>query len=177
MGREIRRVPKKWEHPRTFDGSYKPLMDDYIGSLKYYKKSVDDFIKYMTEVVSKGKVKIYDMVYKTPQEVYAYLTEDGQMNPPEIEDYMPSGEWYQLFENVSEGTPLSPAFEKPEDLVEWLSNNNDFWNKTWTREQAEEIVKQGFAMSGVISNGKFYNPQESLLLPTQGQVKEDKEDK
>lgn len=164
MGREIRRVPKKWEHPKTFNGNYKPLMDNYVGSLEYYKESVDNFIKYMTEVINKGKVKIYDTVYKTPQEVYEYFTEDGQMNPPEIENYMPSGSWYQLFENVSEGTPLTPAFEKPEDLVEWLSNNADFWGKTWTRQQAEAMVEQGFAMSGMVVGGKFYDSQESLLV-------------
>lgn len=169
MGREIRRVPKKWEHPKnnrysTGNKDFKPLMDDYVGSLKYYKESVDDFIKYMTEVVKKGKVKIYDTTYTVPKEVYDYLTEDGQMEPPDIRNYMPSGEWYQLYENVSEGTPLSPPFETKEELVDWLSNNLDYWDHQWTREQAEAMVEDEYAPSGLMVGGKMYTAEESVLV-------------
>jgi hypothetical protein len=164
MGREIRRVPANWEHPKTHNGSYKPLRDDYVGSLEYFKEEVDDFIKYMTEVVQTGKVKIYSTVFRTPEEAYEYLTEDGQMNPPEIKDYMPTGDWYQLFENVSEGTPITPPFETKQELVNWLSNNKDFWDHTWSKEAAQDIVESGYAMSGIMAGGKYYTPEEQHLL-------------
>jgi hypothetical protein len=169
MGREIRKVPAKWEHPKRNrynkeNNDFEPLMDDYVGSLKYYKDSVDNFINYMTEIVQKGKVKVYDKVWEDPKQLYTYLTEDDQMSPPDINDYMPSGEWYQLYENVSEGTPLTPAFEKPEELVEWLVNNKDYWDHQWTREQAEAMVKAGYAPSMVVSNGKIYKAEESLTI-------------
>lgn len=162
MSREIRRVPKNWNHPKKSSGGYKPLRDDYVGSLKYFKESTDDFIKYMTEVIIEGETKIYDEVFKSSQEVFDYLSEDGQMNPPDIKEYMPSGEWYQLFEGVSEGTPLSPPFEKPEELVDWLSKNKDYWGEVWTKEQAQKMVECKYSPSGVMVGGKIYNSIQSL---------------
>jgi hypothetical protein len=162
MSREIRRVPANWNHPKKNNGSYKPLSDDYVGTLKYYKESVDDFIKYMTEIIKKGKVKVYDEVWKDPKKLYEYLTEEEQMNPPNINDYMPNGDWYQLFEGVSEGTPLSPPFKTKEELVNWLSNNKDYWDEVWTRERAERMLECNYAPSGVMVGGKIYNSIESL---------------
>lgn len=159
MGREIRMVPVKWKHPK--DGrQYKALYDDYVGVLKYYKDDVEQFIRHMTEVIEKGKTKIYDIEYTDREEVYDNLTEAG-INPPNIRDYMPSGPWYQLFETVSEGTPLSPAFSTKEELVEWLTNNDDYWGHRWSREQAEGMVKTEWVPSGVVQNGTFYNAEES----------------
>ena len=161
---EIRKVPANWKHPKKADGSFRPLIDNYVGYLEYFRESADNFIKYMTEVIEKGKVKIYDTTFKTPQEVYDYLTEEGQMEPPDISSYMPSGSWFQLFETVSEGTPLTPPFETKQELVEWLSNNKDYRDKTWTREQAEAMVEQEWVMSGMKIGEKFYDSQESLLV-------------
>ena len=130
MGREIRRVPKNWEHPRTFDTvnpQYKPLSEDYVGSLKYYQKDAD------SEPADK----------------------------PNIKDYMPAGKWYQLFETVSEGTPLSPPFATKEELVQWLTSNSDYWKHQWTQEQAEGIVKSEWAPSGIMTDGKFHTSPEA----------------
>lgn len=69
---------------------------------------------------------------------------------PLDEDSIPSGSWYQLFEDVTEGTPLSPPFKTKRELVEWLSNNKDFWGYTRTYEEAEATVKRGWSPSGVI---------------------------
>lgn len=173
MGREIRRVPANWDHPTRYPEriddrpNFRPLMDDYIGSLEYWKKDVDEFIAYMTEVIQTGQTMIYDNEYSSPIDVYEYLTDEDQLSPPDANDYMPSGDWYQLFETVSEGTPLSPPFEKPEELVEWLANNNDYCGHTWSREQAEAMVRVGFAPSGIFANGRFYNSQQSLELAKQ----------
>lgn len=165
MGREIRRVPANWKHPKskTREG-YEPLRDDYVGSLEYYKQEVDEFIKHMTEVIQNGKTKVYSTNFTKPKSVYTYLTEEGSLEPPNIDEFMPDGEWYQLYENVSEGTPLSPPFETKEELVDWMSTHKDFWDHTWTREQAQAMVDSGYAMSGVIANGRFYTSEESTLL-------------
>lgn len=37
----------------------------------------------------------------------------------------PTGEGYQLWETVSEGSPITPVFSKPEDLAHWLVANDD----------------------------------------------------
>lgn len=164
MSREIRRVPPNWKHPKRLNGSYEPLLNDYVGSLKYWKENVDTFIKAMTTVIQDGKVKIYDTKFTTPKDVYEYLTEDDALTPPDIKNYMPQGDWYQLFEGVSEGTPLSPPFETSEELVEWLSIHKDYWGNQWTRTQAEAMSKAGYSPSGILVNGKIYNSQEALEL-------------
>lgn len=38
---------------------------------------------------------------------------------------VPEGPAYQLWETVSEGSPVSPSFETPEELAQWLSDNYD----------------------------------------------------
>ena len=30
MGREIRKVPPNWEHPKKADGTYHPMYDEYF---------------------------------------------------------------------------------------------------------------------------------------------------
>jgi hypothetical protein len=35
----------------------------------------------------------------------------------------PVGPWWQMWETVSEGSPISPAFEQPEELARWLAQN------------------------------------------------------
>ena len=79
---------------------------------------------------------------------------------PLNEEDIPKGEWYQLFENVSEGTPLSPPFEKSEELIEWLVNNKDFWGHTWTKKQAEGILKSGYVPSFGIIGGSVLRAEE-----------------
>jgi len=168
MGREIRRVPKNWNHPKkqqAWGEDYIPLSDDYVGYLKYWKEDVDQFIKCMTEVIEKGKTKIYDTTYTDVQEVFDYLNEDNQMLPANPENYMPSGPWYQLFETVSEGTPLSPPFATPEELIEHLVEHGDSWkNVPWSRENAEAMLKQGFTLSGVVTGGKIYQNEEAFEI-------------
>ena len=83
---------------------------------------------------------------------------------PDPDKYMPSGEWYQLFENVSEGTPASPPFATKEELVGWLTNNLDYWGGKWTKEQAQAMIEHEYAPSMVMTGGKLYNSQESLLI-------------
>lgn len=75
----------------------------------------------------------------------------------------------ETYETVSEGTPITPPFETKEELVEWMSNNKDFWGYQWTKEQAENfVINTGWAMSGIIKNGEIkkgyevINEQESI---------------
>lgn len=37
----------------------------------------------------------------------------------------PAGDWWQLWETVSEGSPVSPAFATPEELASWLAAHED----------------------------------------------------
>ena len=76
---------------------------------------------------------------------------------------------YQLWEDVTEGSPISPVFEKPEQLAKYLSEN-DCWGssntpyKTWLKM----IKEEGSAPSGMVSNkgvqsgvGAFYGDESA----------------
>lgn len=165
MGREIRRVPPGWQHPKkeVLDRLtnravevYKPLKDrDFDTAMKRW---LDDFAEYVQ------KNGDGDENFKPEAPFASFAAWDGP--PPNPEYYRPywkEGEatWIQMYETVSEGTPVSPPFATPEELVEYLVQNGDYWDQKrrsegrignmncdpWTREQAESFVKKGHAFS------------------------------
>lgn len=140
MGREIRRVRAYWEHPKEY-GKYKPLLDDF-------ESARGTFIKEMTAWSNK--------FLRNPKRYWKeYIPYQ-----PDPEDYMPKGQWYQLYENVSEGTPISPPFSTKAKLRDWLINNNDFWGYKWTESSIDGILEYNSAPSGIMSGGKFYQAHE-----------------
>jgi hypothetical protein len=69
---------------------------------------------------------------------------------------------------VSEGTPITPAFATPEELIDWMANNKDFWDYQWSHEAAEHLLKTGGAFSMVAQadggSVRIYQPHEQHLL-------------
>jgi hypothetical protein len=66
----------------------------------------------------------------------------------------PAGEAYQIWETVSEGSPISPAFSDPRILAEWMANS-----PTWGAAEpmsADEwfkwIIGPGWSPSGFMTN-------------------------
>ncbi|MBM3712642.1 MAG: hypothetical protein FJW56_04295 [Actinobacteria bacterium] len=162
MGREIRRVPANWEHPKRINPcnnkkEFRPMYQ------RGFKEAYADFEKELKrwyqeyEAFENGKIFNYkDKIY-SKQNGNTY--EDWAGEPPlqpNPYDYMSIGDWYQLFEDVSEGTPLSPPFKTKEELIEWLIHNDDYWGNRWTRKQAEGIIKAGSTPSGLLVNGRSY---------------------
>jgi len=143
MGREVRMVSKDWQHPKRDDGSYVPLLG---GS---YSADEKEFLKIANE--------------KGLQEAVDY------MGCPEKERYMPDwteneATYYMMYENTSEGTPISPAFETPEELARWLTDNNAsaFAGQTATYESWLRVARGGFACSVVLHNGMIENGVDAL---------------
>jgi len=171
VGREIRKVPKKWKHPKEVDKyngkeGYRPMVDyDFNKSYKEWEKELEDWFKEYDAFENKGKeFKYKERVYsKKNGDTYEDWAHEPP-SPPNPYDFIPEGKWFQLFENVSEGTPLSPPFATKKELVEWLTNNNDYWGNSWTKEEAEAMVKQEYAPSMIVKGGKVYNSQKSLLI-------------
>ena len=62
----------------------------------------------------------------------------------------PTGEGYQLWEPVSEGSPVSPVFATPEELATWLVKNDDSATRDTTYEEWVHFIKDvGWACSAV----------------------------
>lgn len=137
MGREIRRVPANWEHPRDKQGHYMPLYDqDYDtkarewlhNCLLWSQGTHEDFEKYGSK--------------------YPYYWE-WTNNPPDKDYYRPAFtepvDCFQIYETVSEGTPRSPVFKNRRQLVGWLLKEGH------TRRATVLFARSGHVFSMVFS--------------------------
>ena len=65
----------------------------------------------------------------------------------------PTGEGWQVWETVSEGSPITPVFATAEELAKHLSDDGDCWMRPGdtkpTYEAALKFVKAGWAASPV----------------------------
>jgi len=124
MGREIRRVPLGWEHPRGDNGRYKPMFD------KDYDTAAQEWIANCIAWQPKDSCKYY-WQYAGP--------------PPDEETSRPAftaePTCYQIYETVSEGTPKSPVFESLDELVAWLVADG------YSQQAAERFAKTGWVPS------------------------------
>jgi len=147
MGREVRMVPKDWEHPKSEDGRFIALFDGDFDTCaedwdkEYAKWDAGNYPDYASEENKSLK----------------YSEWSGER--PEKCDYMPSfkkgtATHLMMYETTSEGTPLSPAFETPEELAAWLFENeaSAFGNQTASYKGWLRIAKSGYACSAVLSS-------------------------
>ena len=142
MGRKVRMVHKDWSHPKTEKGNYKPLHGGY-------KSDAAEFL----EMANKDGL----------QEAVDY------MGCPDKEDYMPDWDEAEkthliMYEDTTEGTPISPAFETPEELAKWLADNgaSSFGSSTATYEQWLPVCKGGWAPSLVFSSKGLQSGVEAI---------------
>jgi hypothetical protein len=71
----------------------------------------------------------------------------------------PTGEGWQVWETVSEGSPITPVFASGDQLVNHLVNVGA-WDKKWNRDAAENFVKgSGWAPTGMTIGGQHYSPE------------------
>ena len=181
MGREIRKVPSNWEHPKQekpnyrtgqMEESYRPLYNrPYIQALTEWLKEHESW--------ERGEHEGLTKYGHTKAEFPHYANYGG--NAPDVEYYRPDWPanemtWWQVYETVSEGTPVTPPFANREELVEYLVENGDFWDQRrrkegrssmpcepWSRRNAEAFVMgSGWAPSMVIDGGKVMSGVEAL---------------
>lgn len=130
MGRELRRVPANWEHPKDKNGHFIPLFRGYF---KEHAANWDWEAKqwnkgfYVRNFVFSLLIEDQDLWPKGPDQTGTY--EEWAGSRPEEHNYMP--DWpeaerthYQMYETATEGTPISPVMETPEALARWLADNN-----------------------------------------------------
>lgn len=71
----------------------------------------------------------------------------------------PTGEGWQVWETVSEGSPITRVFATDHALINHLVTIGA-WGKKWSREAAENFVNgDGWAPSGIVVGGKFHTPE------------------
>jgi hypothetical protein len=154
MGREVRMVPADWDHPRyTADNA--PFSRAVGRHIPMLGGSYDDAAaEFMEKANAEGLEAAVD-----------YYGE-----PPKRDGYMPS--WpdeqrthFMMYEDTSEGTPISPAFETPEDLARWLADTgaSSFAGQTASYEAWLRIANGGFAPSAVLVGGNLISGVEAGL--------------
>jgi len=150
MGREIRRVPPNWNHPINSWGAYQPMHE--INYSEAAKEWIENFYEHEEKKL------------KEPTAIdYGYYWEYD--NPPDESYCVPyrreEATWYQVYETVSEGTPVTPPFETQEELIDHLvcfgeSLIGKYNNGPVGREAATRFVMETqWVMSGMLSNGEF----------------------
>ena len=124
MGREIRQVPANWNHPKNDQGHYIALHD------QTYEQALGDWKQYKPDEGDS-------------YEKWAEWAED-----------VPSAEWcrpaydapadhFQIYETVSEGTPVSPVFATRDELAQWLIEQGH------SEKAARQFAIDGWAISMV----------------------------
>ena len=128
MGREVRRVPANWEHPKDEKGHYIPHHEHF---------------PYDQEEIEEG------------------LRDGWLSNEPPNYGCKVMPQWsdaerthFQMYEIITEGTPISPVMESPEALSRWLADNETTFGKGATYEQWLSTIDRGWAVTMVMVPGK-----------------------
>lgn len=138
MGREIRKVPKGWEHPTEESGDYKPMRNEfYLDAMNEWWKNHELWLRKQHP----------DQLRENPP-TYTFLAEwDG--DPPAVEYYR-AEKWteeqaccFQMYETVTEGTPVSPVFDSLQELEDWLVTQGH------SRGAAHAFCGSGWAPSAI----------------------------
>ncbi len=150
MGREIRRVPKGWEHPQDKGGEYVPLYDaNYEDAARQWLADLDLWR------AGRHPAQL-EHAAKHPGEPYPYSRYYWEYRqPPDSEAYRTGRYRYsaaeavccQVYETVSEGTPVSPVFDSLDALTDWLVAQG------YSRPAAEAFAREGWASSMVLTSG------------------------
>lgn len=164
MGRRIRRVPPNWKHPEQPMG---PRDYQYsINSRGMIFKSLYDGYEKDAEEWRKGFLDWESGKRPDDCEEKYYWEFAGRC--PEKDDYVDyegvEPTWYQIYENVSEGSPVTPPFGTQAELISYLVNYGDAWDQRsgtgpWTLAAATRMVDSGYAPSMIISAGKISEPR------------------
>lgn len=165
-------VIPNWEHPKKEKYNYRYGRDEMVYQPMRDNAFVEAMDQWIAEYTLWKDGKHPDQLSGAAKEYSEFAEWDG--GPPDFEYYRPNWKpeemtWFQVYETVSEGTPVTPPFETREELVEYLVANGDFWDQKrrekgctvidcspWARKSAEKFVfGDGWAHGVVVVNGQI----------------------
>jgi hypothetical protein len=149
MGNEIRKVPPSWNHPKQSDGKYVPLFD------QPYQEALDEWLENFE--LWKQDQHFSQISKKRYTEFAGDAPRYGKHRPEWTEE--PTH--YQVYENVSEGTPISPKFATLQELAIHLYVHGDDWGRLWDIDPIRRLFRySGFSDQLV--------PEASAIAPKSG---------
>lgn len=144
MSREIRRVTPDWQHPVTYERPMPWLRPD------------------STHYLARGCLRYKALLNPDDFETYVWYTiENASLYGPlpDPADFMLYGvplserTHYQVYETVSEGTPVSPVFATEAEIVEFLVTEGEWYSeRKYTRPSAEMLVRNGSSFGSLFSD-------------------------
>lgn len=188
MGREIRRVPPNWEHPKikypnhrlgVMEERYQPLHDeDFETAMQRWSANLQ---KWFNGEFERVRAAYPDSGYSTDEPYRGFVR--GHDRSPNPDYYRPrwdadTASWFQVYETVSEGTPVTPPFATREELVDYLVQNGDLSDQKygrggWDRAAATSLVAQGWAPSMVLvvskSGAKLFESRDATAELEKGE--------
>lgn len=157
MGRQIRKVPHNWEHPKDAGGNLIPLMDGFNATIKEWDEESAQWAKGFKHRYRKDEGDTWVSLEAHDEKTY----EEYAGGRPVKQEYMPDWPesertWWQMYEDCSEGTPISPPMESPECLARWLCDNgaSALAGETASYEAWLQTCKDGWAPSAIMDMGQ-----------------------
>ncbi|MBB3454234.1 hypothetical protein FHT86_002490 [Rhizobium sp. BK313] len=174
MGRDVRRVPANWEHPRytiedapdePWVGSVRCLLADYPEAVARWDERAEKWP--LVKDFRNGGWKPYE------GEKQSFVDYAGPR--PDPKNYMPV--WptdecthLMMYETTTEGSPISPSFATPEELARWLTDNEasafgnqladyEFWLRVAGGATSVAMVTNGKLTSHAITTANIDNPK------------------
>lgn len=144
MGRELRKVPANWEHPKRRDGSWQPMRNEFYGDelnewiINNSKWNNGTHPDLLTSRTTKEEYPFYAMWAGNPPCVEYYHTR--KFSEEELTHI-------QLYESTSEGTPVTPVFkaDELEKLCEYAAEHaTTFGSFKATKEEWLKMLKNDF---------------------------------
>jgi hypothetical protein len=143
MGVAIRRVPPDWVHPKDADGNFLPMYDDDYESASH--RWLEDLMAWERGDHPERK--------KADEAGYRFYW-DWMCPPPDSRLYRPRFDaeptCYQLYENTSEGTPISEVFATLEEFTQYLLDRGH------SQKAVRVFLEKGFAASMFIGKDGTY---------------------
>jgi hypothetical protein len=171
-----------WEHPKNevydpFDRrmttQYQPMYDKDAETA--WKEWLDEFEDFKKEELARIVNEYPNDGYSLDTPYRSFCSWNGQ--PPDPDYYRPKWDenaamGYAVYETVSEGTPVTPAFATKEELIDYLATNGTYWDKgkPWPREAAERFVAAEWAPSMMMtiseSGARIVEPRDPEMYDT-----------
>lgn len=175
MGREVRMVPSNWQHPTYWAKNWRTGKPE-LRFKPMHKSSYAERVAEWDEAASKWEAGLFEDYSSFPTVTWkpkdaddtgSYTEYAGDR--PKEDEYMPvfpegTATHLMMYENTSEGTPISPAFATPEELARWLADNqaSAFGGDGADYEHWLAVAKNGWAPSMVIANGRMMSGVEAM---------------
>lgn len=133
MGHSVRKVPANWEHPKDENGCYIPLFDGFNAELEGWREGLrrwnDGLVEDFGGLTRMPSDNASDRAWKPkPADVTGSYSEWVGKDEPNPQSY--TLDWpvverthFQVYQNITEGSPVSPVFESLNEIAQWLVDN------------------------------------------------------